>query len=793
MAIKQIMTGEEIDALCNHKIDEEKLREILAGHREWLDSKGKTGQQADLQEANLEEANLHEVRLRLAKLQGADLQRANLQGADLQGANLEEANLQEANLQGINLQGADLRDANLQGANLHRADLQRANLQGANLRLAKLQGAKIQVADFRGANLHSTDLREADLQGANLREANLQEANLQDAKLQEAKIQAANLQRADLRGASLWRADLREANFQRAILVGARLQNAKFQRTNLMAADLRGANLRGASFNEVQLLRANLHEADLQDIELGNAKGLIGGQLSGANVSGVKLPSDVRKFEGLTTVKQASKSARKLLIVILLACAYFGLTLFSAEDAALLTNSTTSPLPLIQTSIPTAGFFVVAPILLVAIYFYFHLHLYMLWDALGSLPAIFPDGRTLEKRAYPWLLTGLVRHHFKLLKKDRLPVSFLQWGISVLLAWWIVPITIGLFWLRYLPRHDWVGTGFHMAFLVITIFCAVWFQRLAVRTLRGEERASVRLNGKWWQMKLYKGTVKRNYKLLTSMAVVFALVFFVSNGAINGKPGGWIPHVLPHIGAGAFTDLDEADVSSKPPGWTGLKEKEKEEIALVRGAHLQHRNFRYANARQAFLVNADLRFADLQGAKLMRANLQGADLAGANLQEADLAGANLQGAELYSANLAGAQLKDADLRGVFLSSANLQGAELYSANLHGAQLMDADLRGAFLSSANLRGVSLSNADLQGVTLWRADLQEADLAGAELLGADFRRANFEAADVKEAMNWRLAFYSQDMLKKLGLPPDHNEKLEKNLAQLKAEKEKAKREQ
>ncbi len=124
-----------------------------------------------------------------------------------------------------------------------------------------------------------------------------------------------------------------------------------------------------------------------------------------------------------------------------------------------------------------------------------------------------------------------------------------------------------------------------------------------------------------------------------------------------------------------------------------------------------------------------------------------ADLFEANLQEADLDGANLQEANLYEANLQEA----------YLVEANLQGAKLRGAKLQGASLREAKLQGAYLDGANL--------------------QEATLVGAKGL---------TASQVKKAKNWKLAFYSDDFLKKLGLPPDHNERVKKKLAEMEKEK-------
>ncbi len=133
-----------------------------------------------------------------------------------------------------------------------------------------------------------------------------------------------------------------------------------------------------------------------------------------------------------------------------------------------------------------------------------------------------------------------------------------------------------------------------------------------------------------------------------------------------------------------------------------------------------------------------------------------ADLFEANLQEADLDGANLQEANLYEANLQGAYLVEANLQEAFLDEANLKGAKLRGANLQGAKLSAVNLQGAYLDGANLQGATLDGA--KGLT---------------------------ASQVKKAKNWKLAFYSDDFLKKLGLPPDHNERVKRKLAELEKE--------
>lgn len=75
------------------KVNIENLPVILASHEEWVKTKGKKGEKADLRNADLRRAYLYEADLSEADLRRANLQWANLIGADLRGANLHRAKI----------------------------------------------------------------------------------------------------------------------------------------------------------------------------------------------------------------------------------------------------------------------------------------------------------------------------------------------------------------------------------------------------------------------------------------------------------------------------------------------------------------------------------------------------------------------------------------------------------------------------------------------------------------------------------------------------------------------------
>jgi hypothetical protein len=219
-----------------------------------------------------------------------------------------------------------------------------------------------------------------------------------------------------------------------------------------------------------------------EDDKVEGARGLQARNLAGANVSLATLPEDIHKFEALSVIEEASRNARKIFISVLVGCAYSVLTLATTSGEGGSSNSTIT-LPILQTSVPTVWFYWVAPVVLLSMFVYFHLYLQNLWEALADLPAVFPDGRPADKKVYPWLLNGLVRFHFKLLRNTPQRLAFLKRLIPSLLAWWVVPITLLVF-LAQQPIADRWGWGWQLVLASGSLGLAGYFQLLAWKTLQ---------------------------------------------------------------------------------------------------------------------------------------------------------------------------------------------------------------------------------------------------------------------------------------------------------------------
>jgi uncharacterized protein YjbI with pentapeptide repeats len=607
------------------------------------------------------------------------------------------------------------------------------------------------------------------------------------------------------------RADLSGANLSNADLTGVNLQSAILKRVNLSGADLSMANLRGANLMQADLCNATLlgtelRGADLMGAVLYGAEGLWVGRLGGANLFDALLPESIAAVDSAKSMAQATKVARVFYFLMLLLSGLCCLLVGFTTDVRLIVNGPAIPFGPFGKMLPMAGFYLGAPLLLFVLYVRFHFLLLRLWGSMAALPAVFPDGQTLERDG-PWYLMGLVRWHFRWSRDQRSPFSMLEMVVAAVLAYWTVPAALFLFWLRYLVRQDFRGTLLHALVLTLSVAAATCIPTLVSRVLRPGD--------------LLRQKAKNLFRMVmmtTRAALVAGIVLLVFSVGINrGLPSDrdiatqhsrldvrrWAASVLQTIGYRPYADLTESVLSGPPPrgAWT------EEALAAVPGAHLNEMNLRFARAYRAFLVNARLWRANLEGAYLSEADLRGANLREVILRDAILDRALASRVTLVSTNASRANFTAADLRGAdisygmldnaVLSNAKLSGASLYAVNLQGAELLRADLSRSDLrdtrmeravlsfatleqtdfSSAKLTGASLSGAQLKGTILLDAELKNSDLrgafaAGAIFRGADLTGANLAGADLRGALglapaqlcaaNWRGAQLDPDVL-------------------------------
>lgn len=375
----------------------------------------------------------------------------------------------------------------------------------------------------------------------------------------------------DFTGRDLSGLDLKPYLLRLARLSRANLRNADLTGVKLGGASLTGADLRHATLDHVVLEAADLHGTDLQEtslrnVDLSKVEGLTAKQLRGADLTGATLPDGIAEsLKTLPGVDEATKTSRKVFLTMLAACLYCWLTILSATDAGLLLGNSTLGLPVVQTAIPVVAFFFAAPVLLLIIYLYLHFSLQSLWDALATLPAIFPDGRPVHERALPWILSPLPRMYFTRLKPDCPWMPKFRVRATALLMWWSVPITLVGFWLRVLVLRNTPLTAAH----VLMIAGSVWLAGILWRGVTGLLRG-------------IPPVVKPAFRSLAWPPLFWgvstlALASSFSVGCFLGQPPegdhalarALAPKLLSLVGLNAFGDLGRANLSAKPEGWNG--------------------------------------------------------------------------------------------------------------------------------------------------------------------------------------------------------------------------------
>lgn len=414
---------------------------VLSEHEQWVETGGQSGRQGDL-------SNKH-----------------------LEGYNFVSKNMTEIIGFGVALNGAKLTRVTLDRATLHSA-----NLHGAYLSFASLKDIDLTNAILSKVRADQAIFERAHMPKADCSEAIMPQVNFKYARLNEINLERASLMRSDFYGASLEKANLKDA-----VLVGANLAHVNLALSNLTGADLRGAKLCGSDLRNCTLSAVSLLEVT---------------QLAGLDLTGAKLPEDVSRWESLSHLAEGTRRAAKLFTPLILGCF---LCLLIVIFGWFVTNGNISLPGAKDYQVPLTGYYWAGPVVLIGFYAYFCAHMQRLWETLAMLPAVFPDGATLDRKANPWLPLGYMHAHIKLVqlhknvygKKsellfDRSLLAIFQILTTGFLLWWLVPLTVISFWCRYLHLTnktvlDMAGqTTLAMAALGISLY----FQTICRDTLR---------------------------------------------------------------------------------------------------------------------------------------------------------------------------------------------------------------------------------------------------------------------------------------------------------------------
>ena len=487
----------------------------------------------------------------------------------------------------------------------------------------------------------------------------------------------------------------------------------------------------------------------------------------------LKERAEARARNLLQSLNSTAQSARAGWFFFISLTAYLFIAVASVTHLDLLLH-TPVKLPILQIEIGLRGFFLVAPVLFLLVYFGVRLHHAMLEqkavafnDCLRSLEdpnRLHPIRFEISSYFFVQNLVGPTRSGI---------FAMLQHGMK-LATIDILPVLLTLYFLiAFLPSHDYLLTGIHRGYIVVGV---------AILLLHAWMRMDTDEVG--WRAVRYRLSRVSFFGLGVASSVVIAFSFLVAT--------------LPTRDNDEQFDLDRIATalwSTKVPyDWNDERCQDGQRCAFWLTAVLFEQPIDYVSggggwfSRNLIVVDNEavrvklnlgnkempvtLRGRDLRHATLDRIDLAKADLTGSDLSHSSLLEANLQGARLGCADpgirrpttffgqrsqrdQGGArdlgwekkfdlERKFQDAQQRFLDRQRPGCTDLTGAALARANLSEARLAGAKLRRAKLGGANLNRADLYFASLEEAQLGRADLTGARLSVAQLRNANLSSA-------------------------------------------------
>jgi len=363
--------------------------------------------------------------------------------------------------------------------------------------------------------------------------------------------------------------------------------------------------------------------------------------------------------DNIEQLSEISKNTRSTFFAIILTCVYSYLAISTTNDAALISNSGATPLPIIQTNVPIVWFYYFAPVILAVLFVYFHLDLERFWRCIIRLPLFHPDGRGLDEYVYPWLIsTTFIRGGIHKLGGNRL-LARLEFMLSVFLGWWLIPLVLLFYYARYLVAHDWRGTLLHAGLILFTTGFAFRFYYLAknaVLAIANNATANTAAFPSEMAMQFKRWQIRNAF---ISLLLLGAALSYLSLSAIYGSPADscrmiatesnckfyiFGTELLTWIGAYPFADVAEKKFVAKPENWQDLLDNPdglRRYLDTQSRLTLSNRNFRHLKGQRTFLpasriVDTSFDYADLEHAVLIHSELMDVTFCGTNLSHIDL-------------------------------------------------------------------------------------------------------------------------------------------------------------
>lgn len=544
---------------------------------------------------------------------------------------------------------------------------------------------------------------------------------------------AENYYAKNISGQDFSSALLPQSNFSHCIANICRFTNTKLEDADFSFSDLKNSNFNGAN-----LKNTNFHFAQLEDCDLSTAINLNETQFSGAKLSYCKLPADF-DFPTLNYVQEAAKHLTVNLFAIFFTCLYSWIAIGSTTDIDLLNDTKSIFFPLLEMSLPTVGFYYISPVVLLVITLVFNFQLSLYWYRLSCLPSYFPDGSSITLKTYPTLIDNMVEQYFPFIRSNYQSLSQkLKLYLTLIILFFVTPATLIAYWLRYIPKHDYIGSMIHSSLILICIcFSFVTWHKI-------KSTAKLDHNNSF----PYK-------RFIATIAILGCVMFSISLGITTSLK---FPITSMYLDV-SFQKLTQSTESKSTQRIRQSTKKINEYGFILDDQNLYRANMFHINLQYGSLINTILSHTDLRKADLSNSEMKQADFTYARLDNAIM-----RNVSAIRANFDHAQLDLTDMnnsifsQGSFISSnlirASMLSSDFSRSNFTNSKLDFVNASKANFSMAIIRDVSLNKAKLQHANFYLAQLNNsyfwrADLTSATLILANCTYANFTDANLTKA--------------------------------------------
>lgn len=449
-------------------------------------------------------------------------------------------------------------------------------------------------------------------------------------------------------------------------------------------------------------------------------------------------------------VANSSEKNRNFFTATLLAFIYLSIVVVQTSDLDLLIGRGIH-LPLIDVTMPIFAFYLIAPLMVLALHFNLLQNIENHHAKLIAWRNEHPNQSMPRESIYPFIFD------FATLDKTSTFGELTQ-IINQIVIYWSGPITALLTLWRFTDYQSWLITFWHFLLLCASLWLVMRTRKSIDGTISAEQSKISLAQVTFSTLSEYLATILKALKnkpvlfftwsvqgiskqkfsnflgvsiwaygltqflLLTCLMFTPVIHFIKSHGIESFFPRIVIERRDNLLALDAASLKFQFELSAKilitdEEVISAIKNKTRPTARRATNIYDWFMNFGNGlDLRERSLKLADLSYADLRRAWLENANLQGSDMSYTQLQGARLSGAKLQYSNLEFAKLTSAVLEKAQLQGANLKLARLIGAEFLNAKLNGANLRNANLDSTGLVGTNLEEAKLERAQLKNIRI-----------------------------------------------------------------------------